>query len=134
MAFSVGFAFLESEKEDSVTWVEVCKTMLKDKKNAKVIVIDRNTTLMNSTAKVFPTFYALLCRYHIIKNVRSKPKYEVGTKQIKGEDEKMAKAGVELEIIMNVWNGVINSSTEELYEESVIHFRRVYARYPYFLK
>lgn len=73
MIFSLGFAFLESEKEKSVTWaLEVCQTMLKDQeKMSKVIDIDHNVKLMNLVARVFPTSYALLCRYGIIENVRS---------------------------------------------------------------
>lgn len=41
--FSIRFEFLESEKEDNVTWIlEVRQTMLKDKENMlNVIVIDR---------------------------------------------------------------------------------------------
>ena len=39
---SVGFGFLECEKEDNVTWaLGICKTLLKDPQNMpKVIVID----------------------------------------------------------------------------------------------
>lgn len=53
--YSVGFIFFKSKKEDNVTWAsEVCRTMLKDKENTlKVIVTDRDPTLMNSVAKVF---------------------------------------------------------------------------------
>lgn len=113
MTFSVGFAFLESEKKDIVIWVlEVCKTMLKDQKNMpNIIVTNYDTILMNSVAKVFPTSYALLYRYHITKTVRSIHIPVVGTKQIKGEDGKMVKVGVVLKSIMDTWNGVINSST-----------------------
>ncbi|XP_050890540.1 uncharacterized protein LOC127095945 [Lathyrus oleraceus] len=52
------FAFLDSEKEESVTsWA------LKDQEEMpKVIVTDRDTTLMNSVAKVFSTSYALFYR------------------------------------------------------------------------
>lgn len=46
----------------------------------------------------------------------------------------MVKTSVVLEKIMDAWNGIINSSTKELYAESVIHFKRVCARYPDFLK
>lgn len=41
--------------------------------------------------------------YHIIKNVRCRIKPAVRTKQIKGEDEKMVKASVIVEI-MDAWN------------------------------
>lgn len=49
MVFSVGFAILESEKEENVTWaLEMCKTILKNQENVpQVTIINRNTTLMN---------------------------------------------------------------------------------------
>ncbi|XP_058758088.1 protein FAR1-RELATED SEQUENCE 6-like [Vicia villosa] len=67
--YFVGFAFLECEKEDKFVWaLEVCWSMLKDQEDMpKVIVINQDTTLMNSFATVFPSSYALLCRYHITK-------------------------------------------------------------------
>ncbi|XP_050889945.1 uncharacterized protein LOC127095276 [Lathyrus oleraceus] len=59
--FSVGFVFLESEKEVNVTWAsEMCKNLLKNQENMpNVIVTGRDTALMNSVAKVFPTSYTL---------------------------------------------------------------------------
>lgn len=52
MTFSVGFAFLKSEKEDNVTQaLEVYQTMLKDQENmTNAIVTNCDTTLMNSVA------------------------------------------------------------------------------------
>ncbi|CAK8562203.1 unnamed protein product [Lathyrus sativus] len=74
--YVVGFAFLECEKEDNFTWaLEVCQSLLKDQvEMPKAIVIDRDIALMNVVAKVFPFSNALLCRYHITKNVRSRVK------------------------------------------------------------
>lgn len=101
--YSVGFAFLESEKEENVTWaLEVCREMLKDQDEmSKVIVTNRDIVLMNSVANVFPISYALLCRCHIIKNVKSRVKPVVGTKQIEPKDENMVKAGVFVERIID---------------------------------
>lgn len=92
--YSGGFAFLESEIEENVTWaLEVCQTMLKDKEDTpKVIVTDCDTARRNPVAKVFPISYTLLYRYHITKNVRSRVKHAVRTKQIEGEDKKMVNA------------------------------------------
>ncbi|XP_050875558.1 uncharacterized protein LOC127079180 [Lathyrus oleraceus] len=44
---------VESDKEKNVTWaLEVCRTMLKDQEDMpKVIIIDRDTSLMKSVAK-----------------------------------------------------------------------------------
>lgn len=136
MTYLVGFAFLESEKENNVTWaLEMCKTMLKEQENMSLVIItDRDNALMNSVATVFPTSSALLCKYHITKNVRSQVKPTVGTKQVNGKDRKMAKPGVVVEKIMNAWNGIISSSTKELYAEFVLHFKSVCAIYPDLLK
>lgn len=87
---------MKSKKEDDVTWtLGLFQTMLKDQKNMpQIIITNHNTTLMNSVAEVFPTSYALICRYHIIKNVISRLKPTIYIKQIKGKDEKMVKNGV----------------------------------------
>lgn len=54
--FSMGFGFLESEKYDNVARaLKMFKTILKDRENMpNVIFTDRDTTLMNLGAKVFP--------------------------------------------------------------------------------
>ncbi|XP_050876500.1 uncharacterized protein LOC127080214 [Lathyrus oleraceus] len=125
--FFVGFTFLESEKEENVSWVlEVCRTMLKDKENMpKAIVTGHDTALMDLVEKVFPTSYALLCRYHITKNVRSIVKPTVGTKQIKVEDKIIVKGSVIVERIMDALTMIINASTKEVYVDVIIQFRRV---------
>lgn len=127
---------MESEKKECITWaLKLCQTMFKDKENTlKVIVTGLNTALTNFVAKVFPTSYALLCRYHIRKNVISRVKPAVGTKKINGEDGKMVKVGVIMEIIIDVWNVIINSSMEELYVDVVILFRKVCEKYSDLLK
>lgn len=68
-----------------------------------VIVTDRDTTLMNSIGKVFRISNAILCRYHITKDIRSRLKPAICTKQIKGKDRKIVKPGVVLEKIMDAW-------------------------------
>ncbi|XP_050890300.1 protein FAR1-RELATED SEQUENCE 5-like [Lathyrus oleraceus] len=79
--YSVGFAFLECKKEDNFTWaLEVCWTLLNDQGDIpKAFVTDRDAVLMNLVANVFPYSNALLCRYHITKNVRSRVKPAIGT-------------------------------------------------------
>ncbi|XP_050918616.1 uncharacterized protein LOC127136054 [Lathyrus oleraceus] len=101
--------FLESEKKENVTWtLKVCLEMLKDQEEIpKVIVIDRDTSLMNSVAKVFPNLYALLCRYHITKNVKRWVKPAVGMKHIKAKDGKMVNEGMTVEQIMDAWKHIV---------------------------
>lgn len=91
----------------------MCKPMLNyQEKMSQVIVTDRDTTLTNLVATMFHTLYALLCKYHITKNLRSRLKLAIDTKEIKGEDGKMVKPSVVVEKIMDAWNGIINSSTK----------------------
>jgi hypothetical protein len=70
MSYSLGFAFITNEK-DNFTWVlEMCLTLLKIKDTMlNVIISDKDLTLMNVVAKVFPNSATLVCKYHIFKNV-----------------------------------------------------------------
>jgi len=72
--YYVAFVFLAYEKEGSFTWIlEMLVGLLSLKLNMpKVIVTDRDTTLMNVVAKVLPKNAALLCYFHTKKNVRTK--------------------------------------------------------------
>ncbi|XP_058747045.1 uncharacterized protein LOC131620037 [Vicia villosa] len=119
--FSVGFAFLECEKEDNVTWdLGICKTLLVDQNNMPSdIVIDRDNALMNAVGTVFPTSTALLCRYHLTSNVRSNLKIAVGTKEKKDENGNIIKPGVVVEKIIGAWKKVLDSCSEDLYTENV---------------
>ncbi|XP_058783444.1 protein FAR1-RELATED SEQUENCE 5-like [Vicia villosa] len=103
MTFSVGFAFLECEKEENVTWaLDICKSLLKNPQNMpSVIVIDRDKVLVNAVGIIVPISRALLCRYHITKNVRAKLKPAVDTQDFKGEDGNMLKYSVVVETIMD---------------------------------
>ncbi|XP_058747029.1 uncharacterized protein LOC131620019 [Vicia villosa] len=74
--------------------------------------VDRDTTLMNSVATVFLTSYALLCKYHITKNVKGRVKPAVETKQIACEDGKLVKTDVIVEKIMDAWNVIVSASTK----------------------
>ncbi|XP_058757277.1 uncharacterized protein LOC131630516 [Vicia villosa] len=134
--YAVGFAFLKCEKEDNFTWeLEVCRSLLKEKVDMpKAIVTDRNTPLMNTAAKVFPFSNALFCRYHISTNVRSRVKPAVEKKQLEFEGGKLVKPSVVVEQIMDAWNCILNSSTKDLYVDSVIQFWKVCKKYPALLK
>ncbi|CAK8539545.1 unnamed protein product [Lathyrus sativus] len=101
--YVVGFAFLECEKEDNFTrTLEACWSLLKDQvEMPKVIIIDRDTVLMNAVSKVFHFSNALLCRYHITKNVRSWVKLAVGTKQVESKGGKLVKTDVIVEKIID---------------------------------
>ncbi|XP_058783994.1 uncharacterized protein LOC131658747 [Vicia villosa] len=85
----------------------------------KAIVMDRDTALMNAVAKVFASFNALLCRYHIACNMRSKVKPAVGVKQVETEGGKPVKPEVVVDQIMDAWACIASSSTKELYADAV---------------
>ncbi|XP_058726465.1 uncharacterized protein LOC131597818 [Vicia villosa] len=55
----------------------------------------------------------------------SEVKPVVGTEQVETEGGKSVKPGVIVEQIMDAWTRIVNSSTKELYADSVIHFRKV---------
>src|ERR1044072_8620348 len=99
----------------------MCRSMLKDQEDMpKVVVIDRDTTLMNVVAIVFSTSSTLLCRYHITTNVRSRVKPVVWSKQVAGEDGKLVKSGVIVDKIMEAWHVIINASTKEMYADAIL--------------
>ncbi|XP_058751897.1 uncharacterized protein LOC131625001 [Vicia villosa] len=100
----------------------------------KAIIMDRDTALMNAVAKVFASFNALLCRYHIACNMRSKVKPVVGVKQVETEGGKPVKPEVVVDQIMDAWACIASSSTKELYADAVLQFRKVCEKYPDLLK
>jgi len=63
MTYSVGFAFLYLELEDNFTWaLTIVKGLLSSKDNMpKVIVTDRDGSLMNVVDTVFHETYTMLC-------------------------------------------------------------------------
>ncbi|XP_058726144.1 uncharacterized protein LOC131597443 [Vicia villosa] len=67
---------------DNVTWaLKIWKTVLKDQQNMpQIIITDHDTALMNSVEIMFHTSSALLCKYHITKNVRIRVKPAVKEK------------------------------------------------------
>ncbi|XP_038701857.1 protein FAR1-RELATED SEQUENCE 4-like [Tripterygium wilfordii] len=72
MTFCVGFVFLQSEKVDNYTWALNCLQSTMDESTfPRVIVTDRDLTLMRSCAQVFPESMKLLCRWHIDRAVIS---------------------------------------------------------------
>lgn len=70
--FHVGFAFLESERSEDYAWV---LRHLRDAYGAlglpdpEVIVTDRDLASMQAIKEVSPTTDALLCIWHVNKNV-----------------------------------------------------------------
>jgi len=76
LSFSVGFAFLSSEKEENVIWTlqKFKGSLLTSHVRPEVIVCDRDLVLMNAINIVFPKATNLLCWFHINKNIKEKCK------------------------------------------------------------
>jgi len=74
LTYSVGFAFMTSEKEHNFTWAlqMLLKLLGPNSDMPKVVVIDRDTGMMNAVANVLPDSSAILCYFHVGKNVRSR--------------------------------------------------------------
>ena len=69
--FSIAFAFIMNEKEESYNWVLTClRSTLENCMHPRVIVTDRELALMNTCRRVFPNAARLLCRWHITENIR----------------------------------------------------------------
>lgn len=135
MTYSVGFAYLSSEIEDNFIWaLEMCRSLLCSTDIfPKVIVTDRDNALMNVVAKVFPTSTALLCQYHIAKNVRSKCK--LLCKVVEMDPKKKKEKQSELwDTVMRAWSCVVDSPTKEVYLENEGNFRKICEKFPKFLE
>lgn len=103
MTFNVGFAYLESEREDNYIWaLERLKTIMQDDMLPTVIVTDRELALMNAIEKIFPSATNLLCRWHISRNVLANCK-------------KLFETNERWEAFNSSWNVLVFSATEQEY-------------------
>jgi len=69
--FCVAFAFLQNEREDNFTWVLDClRRTLDGYMLPRVIVTDRELALMNACENVFLNTTRVLCRWHIMENIK----------------------------------------------------------------
>ncbi|XP_052730513.1 uncharacterized protein LOC108324532 [Vigna angularis] len=87
----------------------------------KVIVIDRDLALMNAIANVFPESYQMLCRFHILKNVKAKCKMLVHSTEV-------------WEVLMDAWENVMDCVDESLFAEYVNGFQYASSSWPLFFE
>ena len=82
MTFSAAFAYLEGERLNIVVWAlqRFCGLFMTVDALPRVIVTDRDLSLINAVKTVFPDATNLLCRFHIDKKVQAKCKTLVGQK------------------------------------------------------
>jgi DNA-directed RNA polymerase subunit L len=134
LTYSVGVGFVTHEKEENFVWVlQMMLKLLKSKINMpKVVVIDRDTTLMNVVATVLPESKAILCYFYVGKNVKAKCitdcRYVLGKK-----DRKEVKHGDVVKTIMRAWDVIVESPTQELYASALVEFQNVSNDFPKFL-
>jgi len=67
LTYSVGFGFVTHEKEENFDWVlKTLRKLLTSKINMpKVIVTDKDMSLMKAVGNVFPESYAMNCYFHL---------------------------------------------------------------------
>jgi transposase-like protein len=108
----------------------------------KVVVTDRDNALVNVVAKVLPETDAILCYFHIGKNVRAKciTNCRVKAKHKDAEvDEKEVKEAKEekhsdvVDKIMRAWKDLVKSPTEDSYVSALLKFKDVCKPFPKFL-
>jgi len=141
LTYLVGFAFMTSEKEDNFTWAlqMLLKLLGPNSDMPKVVVTDRDTDMMNVVANVLLDISAILCYFHVGKNVRSriitdcKVKQNVvvvdGQKKIVDE-EKHSKL---VDTIFDAWEKLVESLTQELYAGNLLEFQDACKDYLKFL-
>ena len=95
----------------------------------KVIVTDKDTTLMNVVTTVLPETSAILCYFHVGRNVRVKciTYYKVKLKVVKVDEKEMVVKEVKtsdiVDAIMRACDDVVESSTQDSCASVVMQFR-----------
>lgn len=122
LTFSVGFSYLEHEREENFKWaLEKLKELFSsDKLLSNVVVTGRELALMNAIEVVFPNLTHLLCSFHIPKNVSMKCK-----EYVKSESH---------EYVMDLWNNFMYTNRETEFITHLEHFQTVCADIPLFVK
>jgi len=134
LTYSVSFGFATHEKEENFFWVlQIMLKLLKSDINmSKVVVTDRDTTLMNAVITVLPKSKAILCYFHAGKNVKARGitdcKYPLGKK-----DGKEVKHSDVVKMIMRAWDVIVESPTQELYASVLLEFQNVCNDFPKFI-
>ncbi|XP_021770208.1 protein FAR1-RELATED SEQUENCE 5-like isoform X3 [Chenopodium quinoa] len=116
-SFFCGFAFLFKEEESDYVWaLQKFGKILGYDKQPSVIVTDRELALMNAIKVVFPNTCNLLCVWHIEKNIlaKCKPFFDDGD---------------EWDVFMSDWTNLIDSSTEDQFNEAWSEIEVKYGKY-----
>lgn len=115
--FSVAFAYLGSEREEAHTWaLERLRSMIDDAMLPRVVMTDREPSLMNALQKVFPMASNLLCRWHISTNILANCKIFFESKS-------------RLDAFISMWNIVVLAETEDEYANRLNQLESHFHRY-----
>nr|ABN06054.1 Ovarian tumour, otubain, putative [Medicago truncatula] len=123
------------EKEENFVWVlKMLRKLLLSKMNMpKVIVTDRDMSLMKAVAHVFPESYAMNCYFHVQANVKQRCvldcKYPLGFKK----DEKEVSNREVVKKIMKAWKSMVESPTQQLYANALVEFKDSCSDFPIFV-
>jgi hypothetical protein len=109
--FNCGFAFIDSENEDTFTWVlqQLAKIV-----TPVIICTDRDLALMNAINVVLPQTKNLLCVWHINQNVLANCK-----KHFDNDDE--------WQKFLSAWSTIVYSPTVEEFHISLDLFKETYS-------
>jgi len=135
LTYSVGFGFVTHEKEENFVWVlKMLRKLFTSKKNMpKVIVTDRDGSLMKAVGIVFPERYAMNCYFLVQANVKQRCildcKYPLGKK----EGKEVSNRDV-VKKIMRAWKAMVELPTQELYADALVEFQDACSDFPLFLK
>ncbi|XP_035842104.1 PKS-NRPS hybrid synthetase CHGG_01239-like [Helianthus annuus] len=109
--FCVAHAFLSNEQEATYVWVmERVRSMLHECMEARVILTDKDQTLINAYRKIFPGAHRYLCRFHILQNIMKHCKNSFNTQ--------------DWDAFISQWKTMCNFATEELYKYNVLNLQR----------
>ncbi|XP_038715060.1 protein FAR-RED ELONGATED HYPOCOTYL 3-like [Tripterygium wilfordii] len=121
MAYCIAFELLNSEKEDNYTWALRClQSTIKESIAPRVIVTDRELTLMKSCALVFPDTKKLLYRWHIYRSVLANCKRLFQDKE-------------SLDAFYSSWNTLAESENEIAYVYNLSHLEVILQNYAFVL-
>jgi hypothetical protein len=115
--YLVAFSVLTQEKEDSFVWaLQSLHGMLRCEDDGKVIVTDQDQALMNAINIVFPKCTHLLCRYHILCNIKTNfwKKAKLGKRVRRGEVWRNIKI---------LWENIVDSETQVDYNSCLTKFK-----------
>ena len=111
MTFPATFAYLEGERLNNVIWALQQFQCLFVRVDAlpRVIVTDKDLSLMNAVETVFSDATNLLCRFHIEKNMKTKCKTLVAQKNA-------------WDYVMEAWRSLVDCPCESSFDECLKNF------------